>query len=267
MMRKLSQAALFVIVVGMVMAVAGCTCICRKSAKAGIPIILCQPMDPYLANIQQSAVFHVKAKGENLSYQWYTRNSKGISPMEGAVTPELVIAASNPNASAFYSCAIESTGPTGLAETQTRWASFTLAAPIPSGGSNLLAASTSTNGVTQPPPVNPYPQSTNACCVFCSYVGLNLSTGFPGWALTQNTVLQFYVTDSSGLNVYPTSSYCAIWRYGGGAGQFGCCTDANSQIKQFTAPATATYFLTIYFKCPSPPSPPAGATVLVFWGY
>ena len=266
-MRKVSRLAAIEATVILVAGLLGCTCVCgqncKENQKAGIPSILCQPMDQYPTG-DKYAVFNVKAKGENLSYQWFVRNTNGISLIEGATAPQLKILGSSANAG-FYFCVIDSLGKSGQVETQTRSALLTPSVPDGLSSSNMLAATTSTNGVSTLT-ITTYPPGgtgTNLCCTFCGWA--SFQNGGSGWPLTAGQTFTFYITDSSGLNVIPTSQYCAIWRYGGQPGQYGCCTPISSQQMRFTAPVSATYFITVYFK--NSPCSPTGTQFYGFWGY
>src|ERR1044071_1530785 len=112
------------VVAGAAMLLTACNCICPENKKAGLPIILCQPVDQQVT-ANQGAVFKVKAKGENLSYQWFFQNSERVIEVPNGQGPELVVPASRPDRFGKYWCAIKAEGRLGVMQTLTPQAALT----------------------------------------------------------------------------------------------------------------------------------------------
>lgn len=236
MTKKASRATGLAVMAAAAMALTACNCICPENQKAGLPVILCQPMDQQVAT-NQDALFKVKAKGENLSYKWFFQNSDVVLEAPDGLNSVLVVPGSRPDRAGKYWCVIQSDGKMGLQESQTRSASLT----------QTLSTNETQGSFTSS-------QGTNACCgTNCGFVNFNNS----GLGFSLNAGQTFTIQLSLNASMSPlidTMNWCARWRYGGQANQTGCFSVISSTQEQFTAPVTAKYAITVYIKNNCPPN-------------
>jgi hypothetical protein len=222
------------------MVLTACKCICPENKKAGVPVVLCQPMDQQVAT-NQDATFKVKAVGENLSYQWFFQNSDRVIEVRNGQGSELVVPASTPNRLGNYWCAIKGEGSLGVKEVLTPPAILTESLALSGGFTNETQGGFTTS------------QGKTTCCNYCGLI--NFQNGGQGFPLNAGQTLTIQLSLSSTMApLIDTSTYCARWRYGGQTNQSGCFSVVSSTQEGFTAPATATYVITVYIKNGCPPS-------------
>jgi hypothetical protein len=213
---------------------------CGENEKAGIPIILCQPMDQ-LVYPKEDAVFKVAAKGDNLSYKWFFENTNGVLEVPEALGPEVVIRGNNSDRLGFYVCRVYSAGEQGVVQTQTRVATLTERLP------SIQTLSAISGPIWTNPPPPPPPPSTFCCTPICGYI--NYNNGGAGFSLASGQAMTIQLSpNSSGTPLINTALYCAQWRYGGQANQAGCFTNLSSTQERFVAPVTKPYAITVYIK-------------------
>ena len=95
---------------------------------------------------------------------------------------------------------------------------------------------------------------SNSCCVSCCGF-INLYNGGAGFTVIAGKTFTIKLSLNSSMTpLINAADYCARWRYGGQPNQTGCFSVIPSTEQQFTAPATAQYFITIYIKTNCPPS-------------
>jgi len=208
---------------------------CPENEAAGIPRIVCQPMDQKVSE-KSKAVLEVTAVGQNLSYQWFFENTNGVSPLLYGTNAQLVVPGSDVNRFGFYWATVTSGGWLPGQEIQTRMATLT------------QTLSTSTNGPDQEP-LRLGSNGTARCCSgYCGYV--NFYNGSIGWNLALSQVFTFSVNLTSTGLPRSTTLYCVQWYNTLGA--TGCCTVSNLTNMRFVAPAASTYVFTAYLtgSCP-----------------
>lgn len=240
MSKNVYRMAGLTVVAAAALVLTACYCICPENRKAGLPVILCQPMDQQVT-AHQDAVFKVKAKGENLSYQWFFQNSDRVIEVRNGQGPELVVPASTPNRFGNYWCAVKGEGSLGVKQILTPPATLTESMALTGGFTNETQGSVITG------------QGTGNCCNYCGLINFqNAPQGFP---LNANQTMTIQLSLNSTMTpLIDTSTYCARWRYGGKTNQTGCFTVISPNDERFTAPVTATYAITVYIKNGCPPS-------------
>jgi hypothetical protein len=240
MSKNVYRMAGLAVAAGATIALTACKCICPENRRAGLPVILCQPMNQQVTT-NQDAVFKVRAVGENLSYQWFFQNSDRVIEVRNGQGSDLVVPASTPNRFGNYWCAVRADGSLGLEQIQTRSATLTESFALSGGFTNPTTGTFTTS------------QGTGSCCNYCGWI--NFQNGGQGFPLNAGQTVTIQLSLSSTMSpLIDTSNYCARWRYGGKTNQTGCFTVISSTQEQFTAPVTATYAITVYIKNNCPPN-------------
>jgi len=120
--KRISKFATLFALTSLVMGAAGCKSVCQKggvtvcaeNSAAGLPIILCQPMDTAVMP-GKPAEFIVEVRGAELAYQWHLKREGRDMALEdgegfkGSQTAMLQVNRVDKNALGLYWCAVRST--------------------------------------------------------------------------------------------------------------------------------------------------------------
>ena len=248
-MNKLRLVCAYLLLTAFGLSLTGCKSLCPANEKAGVATIFCQPVDTGVAPNQQ-AEFEVRAKGKELTYQWYFNDRPVGDGVKGGRTSRLIIPSVTRDKLGFYWCEINAVDPLmgTPTRTRTRMASLSMAIPMSVTSTNIPPAS----GVF----VSGTASGTNPCGNnnnYCGYVIMNNNNA--GYVPPAGkTGACFTITLPDGTTV-PNSDY-DLMRTSGFFDRV-CSTNKPESLteKCFAVTAKKTYVITIYFKnghCPAP---------------
>jgi hypothetical protein len=255
MTRQISRIITLVACAGLIAGATGCKCIyknecakvCEENKEAGLPTILCQPLDTMVGE-KESATFNVTAVGKDLAYQWY-RNGDPLADKEGfkgANQPQLFVSDLPGGKVGNYFCRIVSTDSSELPiSTDTRVATLGI----------VQRSQVEALTIQHQPPPPGGPSGKCICGVYRAY--MIFPAGFKPAA--KQTLAHAQATFSNGANLKP-SDYNLLWQTS--ILDRGCATDSTNSLKSFSCNPAKTYKFTVYFvNWPLPGS--AGAGVIL----
>ena len=209
---------------------------CNDNAKAGIAVILCQPMDT-TAKEDGKATFEVVASGDNLTYRWIFSSGNGTNvEIPNKNKPTLTLPHVTKNNVGLYWCEIESTNRWGAPVlTRTRSASLGVLYSITKGGPMVES--------------QPFRRTSSTSCLCatnsCGYV--LFGNGGKGYkATTTNCRAKLSLANGDVAN----TNYGLMWRLSGT--QYDCFSNTDNPYKMFTSTVGGIYVFTGYFLNPCP---------------
>jgi hypothetical protein len=252
MTKQISRMMALIAAAGLVVGATGCKSVCQANKKAGLPMIVCQPLDQTVDK-DGTAELKAKAIGKHLIYQWY-RNGEPLEDTNGiwgANRSHLFVSHLSNGNVGNYSCRIISTDRWEFpVNTDTRLATV--------GFTEKMKLESQIITI-QHQPLPPGSSGKSSCGPFCAYVLFN--AGF-----TPNTgqnVAYLRVKFSNAANYLPVSAYNVLWQSGTVLDR-GCATNYSDTQKSFPCNSAKKYKFIVYFTGNTwPLSGTAGAEVLL----